>query len=213
MHSLAIDSPAKLNLTLRVRGKRPDGFHELVTLFHRISLKDSLFLRKTRRGFRLICSHPGIPQKNNLITRAYEILKKQFPSLGGIQVRLIKRIPIGGGLGGGSSNAAAFLLSANRLFQLKLSRKKLLKLGAKLGSDIPFFVSGFRHALGEGRGERIRPFSFKRKLWFLLFPSKRGLSTRQVYSEFHLASRRASLTLQPGGVAKSGLLDTPPARC
>ncbi len=181
---MVLRSRAKLNLALRVGAKRKDGYHELVTLFHRISLQDTVTLRKRSEGIRLICSHPRVPQKNNLIVRAFHLLKATHPFKGGVTVRLTKRIPVGGGLGGGSSNAATFLIGMNRLYRLGLRRSELMKLGGKLGADIPFFISGERHALGLGRGDQIRPLPFKSRLGFLLFPSDRGLSTREVYSRF-----------------------------
>lgn len=189
MRSLVIDSPAKINLALRVVGKRKDGFHELVTLFHRISLKDELVLRKKETGIRLVCSHPRVPIEGNLTIKAFHLLKKHHPFKGGVSVTLQKKIPVGGGLGGGSSNAAAFLLGVNRLFRLGLSRQKLMEIGAELGADVPFFISKARHAIGLGRGDRISSLPFKRRLWFLLFPSGRGLSTRKVFGAFRAGRR------------------------
>lgn len=186
MHSLTLHSPAKLNLALRVLRRRRDGYHELVTLFHRISLKDTLKLQKRSEGIRLICSNRRVPKKTNLIVRAFRLLKKSRPFPGGVLVRLKKRIPIGGGLGGGSSNAAAFLLGMNRLFRLGLRRDQLMRISGELGSDAPYFISGARHAIGRGRGDRIEPLPFKKRLWFILFPSKRGLSTRKVYGRIYL---------------------------
>ena len=191
---VVIDSPAKLNLALRVLGKRRDGYHELVTLFHRISLKDTLRLQKESDGIRLICSHPQVPDKKNLIVQAFRLLKKKHPFSGGVTVHLTKRIPVGGGLGGGSSNAAHFLIAMNRLFELGLSQRELMNLGGKLGSDVPFFISGARHAMGRGRGERIEPIPFRRRLWFLLLPSLRGLSTQKVYQALEPRKPLGSLT-------------------
>ena len=188
MRFLTVVSPAKLNLILRVLGKRKDGYHELVTLFHRISLRDSLTLEKRKEGIHLICSHPRVPIKNNLIIRAFNLLRQKHPFSGGVTVRLEKRIPIGGGLGGGSSNAASFLIGMNRLFRLRLSQKELLRLGKKLGADVAFFLTGARQAVGRGRGDKIQPLPFRGRLWFLLFPSRRGLSTAKVYAG--LKSRR-----------------------
>lgn len=195
MRSLVLDSPAKLNLALRILSKRRDGYHELVTLFHRISLRDTLRLQKRKEGIHLICNHPRVPKgRQNLMVRAFDLLKKKYPFEGGVAVRLTKRIPIGGGLGGGSSNAAHFLIGMNRLFKLRLSRKQLMGLGAELGSDVPFFVSGASHAIGRGRGESIQLLRLPRRLWFLLFQSPRGLSTREVYSSFRPPPRLPSLT-------------------
>lgn len=194
MRSFTFDSPAKLNLFLRVMRKRKDGYHELVTVFHRITLRDKISLHKIpEEKIRLSCSDRRVPIQDNLIERAFYLLKKKYPFKGGVRVHLTKRIPMGGGLGGGSSNAATFLVAMNRLFRLRLSQKTLMKLGAELGSDVPFFVSGKRHALGLGRGEKIKNLPFQGKLWFLLFPSYQGLSTAKVYA--HLRLRQApSLT-------------------
>lgn len=191
---MLIESPAKLNLALRVLRKRRDGYHELRTLFHRISLRDTIRIRKRAIGIRLSCSHPQVPQRGNLIIKAFRLLKAECPFVGGVTVHLKKRIPIGGGLGGGSSNAAAFLLGMNGLFRLGLSRKRLMQIAAKLGSDIPFFISGSRNAIGRGRGEIIQPLPFRRRLWFLLICRRRGLSTRKAYQGFRLRRRRVSLT-------------------
>ncbi len=192
---MTLDSPAKLNLFLRVLGKRKDGYHELVTVFHRISLRDTLTLkRRSQEGIRILCSAPRVPLQDNLIARAFHLLKKKYPFPGGVNVRLVKRIPMGGGLGGGSSNAATFLLGMNRLSRLRLTQKQLMQLGGELGSDVPFFVSGMRHALGLGRGEKIRLLPYKEKFWFLLFPSAQGLSTAKVYAQLRLQRPAPSLT-------------------
>lgn len=194
MRSLTLVSPAKLNLILYVLGKRRDGYHELLTLFHRISLGDTLRLQKRSTGLRLVCSHPRVPKQTNLITKAFHLLKARHPFSGGVTVRLMKRIPIGGGLGGGSSNAATFLLGMNRLFRLGLTPKELIELGRRLGADLSFFISGARHAIGRARGDEIEPLPFKRRLWFLLLPASRGLSTRRVYQGLRDSTRRVSLT-------------------
>ena len=111
-----------------------------------------------------------------------------------MSVYLTKRIPVGGGLGGGSSNAAAFLIGINKLYGLKISLKELMKIGKELGADIPFFISGARHAVGQGIGDRIRPVPFKKRLWFVLLTSSKGLSTRKVYEGFRLSHRQPVLT-------------------
>lgn len=189
MRSISIDSPAKLNLALRILRKRKDGYHELVTLFHRISLRDTLRLRKRKNGIRLHCAHPRVPLKGNLIVSAFRLLKQRHPFEGGVTVHLTKRIPVGGGLGGGSSNAAAFLMGMKRLFRLRLTRNQWMKLGKELGADVPFFISGVAHALGRGRGDEIETLPFRRRLWFILWTCDRGLSTREVYSRFRLRER------------------------
>lgn len=217
MYALTLASPAKLNLALRVIKKRPDGYHELSTLFHRISLRDTLYLRKQDEGIRLVCFHPKVPLRNNLIVKAFALLKKKYPFQGGVTVHLTKRIPVGGGLGGGSSNAAHFLMGMNRLFRLGLKQAQLLELGKWLGADVPFFLHNVRHAIGRGRGERIEPLPFRRRLWFLLLTHAKGVSTRRVYQLFKPPKQTASLTrlshdariasafLEKGSLAKASM--------
>lgn len=200
MQFLRLHAPAKINLVLRVLGKRKDGYHNLCTLFHRISLRDTLKLEKRRDGIRLLCSHPRVPKEKNLIVRAFRLLRDAASFKGGVTVRLTKRIPVGAGLGGGSSNAAAFLLGMNRLYRLGLTRKKLIELGKRLGADVPFFLFDVRHALGGGRGDEIKPLPFRRRLWFLLIPSGKGLSTQKVYEGLGRLKNRASLTRVSHGV-------------
>lgn len=182
MNTLTLQSPAKLNLYLKILGRYPNGYHELATLFHRISLSDTLYLRKRAEGFSLRCSHPELLcGHSNLITKAYRLLQSKFPKLGGVSVRLIKRIPLAAGLGGGSSNAAFFLLGMNRLYGLSLSRRNLADLGSRLGADVPFFIYETPQAVGRGIGDKIQPKPLRLKLYFVLVVSDRGLSTRRVY--------------------------------
>ena len=183
MKSLIIFSPAKTNLFLKVLGKRPDGFHELLTVFHRLSLCDRLILKKLPVGqFSLTANHPALrKKKDNLISKAYDLLRRYTPWKGGVAVKLEKNIPVAAGLGGGSSNAAHFLLGMNRLFNLGLPLKTLVRLGAELGSDVAFFLYDVNQAIGTGRGEKINPFSSRHKFWFVLAISRFGISTALVY--------------------------------
>jgi 4-diphosphocytidyl-2-C-methyl-D-erythritol kinase len=195
MKCLTLRSPAKLNLYLRILKKRPDGYHELLTLFHRISLADTIRIRKDSRGFKLVTNIPSLETgEGNLITKAYRALQKKFPNLGGVSVSLTKRIPLGAGLGGGSSNAASFLLGMKKLFRFKISRKELFAMGKGLGADVPFFLSGARQALAWGIGERMRKIPFRRRLWFLLLVSDQGLNTKKVYQNLAWSGRPLSLT-------------------
>ncbi len=182
MPSLTVSSPAKINLFLKVLGRRRDGYHNLLTLFHRVSLADTLRLERRAKGFKLTCSDPRLSTgEDNLITRAWRLLEKRFPRIGGMRVHLTKKIPVGAGLGGGSSNAAAFLRAANRLCRLGLSPKELAVLGRQLGADVPFFIFNINQGIGTERGDKIRPRPVRAKWWFLLLISSRGLSTPKVY--------------------------------
>ncbi len=195
MKEIVLQSPAKLNLHLRILGKRPDGYHELLTLFHRISLVDTIVIRRRPAGFNLATNLPSLETgEGNLITKAYRLLQAKFPSLGGVSVRLTKRIPLGGGLGGGSSNAAHFLLGMKKLFGLKISPKELLAMGKKLGADVPFFLLEARQAMAWGIGEKLRKVPCKRRLGFLLLVTHQGLNTKKVYQKLAWKGRPLSLT-------------------
>jgi 4-diphosphocytidyl-2-C-methyl-D-erythritol kinase len=195
MRSLKIQSPAKLNLHLRILGKRPDGYHKLLTLFHRISLADTIIIRKSSRGFKLTTNIPSLETgEGNIITKAYRVLQGKFPELGGVSVRLTKRIPLGAGLGGGSSNAAFFLLGMNKLFGLKIPLKTLLSIGKKLGADVPFFLLEARQALAWGIGDKLQKVSCRRRIGFLLLVTDKGLNTKKVYQELAWSGRPLSLT-------------------
>jgi len=196
MKSLKLKSPAKLNLFLQVLNLRPDGYHNLHTLFHRISLCDSLILKKSNnKDFQLITKHPELQDvSDNIIFRAHKLLRKNFKWKGGVKVILKKNVPLGGGLGGGSSNAAHFLLGMNQLFKLGISRPKMMKLGAKLGSDVPFFICGANQAIGVGRGDRIKICKIKKKLWFVLVCPHFGVPTKEAYTM--LARQRKGKSLR-----------------
>ena len=195
MKSLKILSPAKINLYLKITGRRSDGYHNLVTLFHRISLADTLRLRRRPSGFSLKCSNPDLPlNEDNLITKAYRLLQERFPKIGGVSVYLKKQIPVGAGLGGGSSNAAFFLLGMKKLYGLKISRPELLTIGSQLGADVPFFLWDVPQAIGTEKGDRLQPKPSKTRLKFALVVDNKGLATREVYQNLPKNLPPASLT-------------------
>ena len=201
MNALTVSSPAKVNLYLEVLGRRHDGYHEIATLFHRISLCDRLILRKTKRpGFYLSSDHPKLKNKTqNLVYKAYRLLSQTVSWTGGVRVWLKKRVPVSAGMGGGSSNAAHFLLGMNQLFQLGLPIKTLVRIGVQLGADVPFFLSGVNQAWGFGKGEVIQPLPTRKRLWFVLVVPPFGLSTRSVYARLNAPrltriSRSATIT-------------------
>jgi 4-diphosphocytidyl-2-C-methyl-D-erythritol kinase len=182
MRSLTVPSYAKLNLYLKILRRRRDGYHDLASVFHRISLRDTLNLKKTPSGFSMTCSNPNLTTgEDNIICRAYRILSKAFPEIGGVSVRLKKNIPLGAGLGGGSSNAAAFLLGMRKLYGLPLSGARLMKMGKELGADVPFFLSGHSLAVARGIGEKLVQKPCRGKKWFVLLVSEKGLATKDVY--------------------------------
>ena len=176
-------APAKVNLVLEVLGKRDDGYHEIRSLVQTISLCDVISF-ELADVISLECSEPSLQSSDNLVVQAAELLKKVRDFQKGVKIKLEKRIPWGAGLGGGSSDGAATLLALNRLWKLKLKTSDLIELGARLGSDVPFFIHGGA-ALIEGRGEKVTPLGVSVPRWFvLLIPPLPKISnkTQQLYS-------------------------------
>ncbi|MBI4482366.1 MAG: 4-(cytidine 5'-diphospho)-2-C-methyl-D-erythritol kinase [Acidobacteria bacterium] len=157
MQSLVLRSYAKVNLGLSILGRRQDGFHELRTVFQTIRWYDEIEVENRPSGLSLASNDPTLPSDhNNLILRAAHLLQQQRSVRQGAHFSVRKSIPVGAGLGGGSSNAAVTLLALNRLWNLKLLPRELASLGGALGSDVPFFLVGGT-ALGRGRGEILEP--------------------------------------------------------
>ncbi|MHC9539889.1 MAG: 4-(cytidine 5'-diphospho)-2-C-methyl-D-erythritol kinase [Vulcanimicrobiota bacterium] len=178
-------SHAKVNLYLRVGACRADGFHEVQTLLQAISLSDELGFRSGEGGMTL-STDPGFqapPLQNNLIYRAYEAVCRHTAVLRGVEVTLKKTIPVGGGLGGGSSNACTTILALNKLWNLGLSKNELLSIALSLGSDVPFFLCGGT-AYAEGRGERITPLDDINSIYMVLVKPPFSISTVDAYRWF-----------------------------
>jgi 4-diphosphocytidyl-2-C-methyl-D-erythritol kinase len=201
MSRLIARCPAKVNLGLRVLGRRADGYHEIVTLFQAIDLCDTLEADDAP-GLSLAVDDPSVPTDDgNLVLRAAHMLQRRAPSTAalGAVLRLTKRIPAGGGLGGGSSDAAAALLVLSRLWGVTHSAEDLCAMAAELGSDVPFFIRGGL-ALGSGRGERLKSLRpIPERPLVLGFPPF-ALSTGEVYRAFP-----APLTPPDAGVTVSRL--------
>src|SRR4030042_5188845 len=155
--TLQLESPAKVNLMLRVLRRRKDGYHDIKTIFQKISLHDTLWFTLKRAGGVSISTNVlTLPTgEGNLVHRAALLVLKRSDYKGGIAVRIRKKIPIAAGLGGGSSNAATTLKALNQLLRLDLPRKELMSMGLKLGADVPFFLMK-GSALGSGIGERLQ---------------------------------------------------------
>jgi 4-diphosphocytidyl-2-C-methyl-D-erythritol kinase len=183
---LVLKSHCKVNLLLNILGKRPDGFHELETLFHPVALEDELRFERTAHGLALTCSDPTLPTDGkNLVHRAATLFfdaAQQAPSVG---IHLEKHIPHAAGLGGGSGNAATALLGLNELFGHPLNTAQLNQIAAGLGSDVPFFLQK-KPALGVGRGEQVEslePFACLAPAWIVLVRPPFGISTPWAYGE------------------------------
>ncbi len=180
---MQLQSPSKINLYLNVLYKREDGFHEIETLFERISVCDTLSFSKAPAGIVLSTDVKDLPiGPDNLIFKAATLLKQRFKVAEGVRIHLNKRIPVSAGLGGGSGNAATTLLALNRLWKLKLSQAQLLRIASELGSDVAFFVLNTTNAIGTGRGEKLKKISLRsKKRWYCLIKPPFGISTKEAY--------------------------------
>ncbi len=195
---LRLRAPAKLNLYLRVLGRRPDGYHEIETLFERIDLADELTFHSHPGELRLTCDEPSLScGEDNLVLKAARLLQQASGATQGVEIHLTKRIPVAAGLGGGSSDAAATLLGLNRLWQLGLSQDRLAELAARLGSDVAFFLLEGSFAIGTGRGERCEPLPEGPALTHVLVVPKERLSTKEVFAsgDFGLTATKPSSTM------------------
>ncbi len=183
--SLTLPAPAKLNLFLHVTGRRDDGYHLLESVFVTISLADTVTLTRREDGvIRLVDPPPGLDGANELSCRAALALQRASGCRYGVDIRIKKRIPQGGGLGGGSSDAATTLLGLNRLWQLRHDRASMQALGATLGADVPFFVFG-KPSLASGVGERLLSVSMPVSDYVVAFPGI-GIATAQVFTDSEL---------------------------
>ena len=171
---------AKVNLTLEVLGKRADGFHEIRSVMQRISLADRLTIEPADR-LTLACSDPALEGKQNLVWRAADLLRVECGVSAGAALHLEKRIPVSAGLGGGSSDCASALLGLDELWGLGLAQEKLMELGARLGSDVPFFLLESGCALAEGRGERLTALPPLPERWVVLLKPEVGISAGAAY--------------------------------
>jgi 4-diphosphocytidyl-2-C-methyl-D-erythritol kinase len=182
MRALRLKSYAKVNLGLEVLGLRDDGYHELRTLFQTIDLHDDVVLRLRSRDVIARCDHPLVPTDGaNLAVRAAEALRAYGRVSTGVEIDIRKRIPVGGGLGGGSSNAAAVLLGLDRLWKLGLGPDGLHRLARRLGADVPFFLVGGT-ALGLSRGDEVYPLRRQLRAHVLVVDPGIHVSTARVFA-------------------------------
>jgi 4-diphosphocytidyl-2-C-methyl-D-erythritol kinase len=189
-------APAKLNLFLHVVGRRPDGYHLLQTLFRFLDYGDSLLIEPRQDGeIRLRNPLPGVPAEADLCFRAARLLRDHAGCRLGADIGLDKRLPMGGGLGGGSSDAATVLMALNRLWGLDLPRAELEGLGLRLGADVPVFVFG-RSAFAEGVGERLRPVTLAPAAYVVLTPPVQ-VATAAIFSHPGLTRDTPEMKIPP----------------
>ncbi|TPE54769.1 4-(cytidine 5'-diphospho)-2-C-methyl-D-erythritol kinase [Maribrevibacterium harenarium] len=194
MTSITLPAPAKLNLFLHINGRRPDGYHNLQTIFQFIDIADTLhFSLHEGSGIHLENSIVGVAVEDNLIYKAANLLQPFAKSLGALHIRIDKQLPMGGGLGGGSSDAATTLLAANQLWQCGLSLDQLAEFGRQLGADVPVFVRGHA-AFAEGIGELLTPVTPNTPYYLVLKPDCE-VATGQIFTDKDLTRDTPPITI------------------
>lgn len=192
--ALTLKAPAKINWSLFVLGRRPDGYHDIRSLMQRIGLYDTLtFSESAAAGALTLAADMDLPPEQNLVYRAALLLREQAGIREGAAITLTKEIPSGAGLGGGSSDAAATLTGLNLFWGLGLSATELKELGGRLGSDVPFFFDG-PLALAEGRGELLTPLPIERSRTLLVVKPAVSIETAWAYRELSTTSAFGDLT-------------------
>lgn len=179
-------APAKINLFLHIVGKRPDGYHNLQTVFQFIDYGDELYFELNNQGRISRRYDLGFSEEVDLCMRAATLLKQYAARGCGVDIDITKRLPMGGGLGGGSSDAATVLIALNFLWNIGLSRQKLAEIGLLLGADVPVFIMG-RSAWAEGVGDRLTPLELP-ETWFLVLNPQISVSTAHIFSNKHLTA-------------------------
>lgn len=187
-------APAKLNLMLNITGQRADGYHELQTVFQLIAIYDWLNFTPTEGEVVLECATTNIPVDDNLIMRAAKLLKRRSGTTLGAHIVVKKILPMGAGLGGGSSDAATTLVVLNELWELGYSVDQLAKLGLELGADVPVFVYG-QSAWAEGVGELLTPLELPEQ-WFVVVNSDHHCSTKEVFQHKRLTRDNSAITIR-----------------
>jgi len=210
-HLLTCPAPAKLNLFLRVIGRRSDGYHLLQTLFRFLEWGDTLhFTQRADGAIMRVSDLPGVPAEQDLVVRAARLLQAETGCRLGVEVGVDKRLPLGGGLGGGSSDAATTLIALNRLWSLGLSRSTLQGLGLRLGADVPVFIFG-QSAFAEGIGEQLQAVSLP-PAWYVVLQPATGVATAAIFAAAELTRDSKPIKMQ-GFSAGPGKNDLQPVVC
>lgn len=183
-------APAKINLFLRVLRKRADGYHDIVSLMQKITLYDELIFYPRSKGIVLNCPGSTLPtSQNNLVFRAAQAIFAYANYTSGMEITLTKKIPLSAGLGGGSSDAATTLMALNKICSFNLKKSELIKLGAKIGADVPFFIFG-NNALASGVGDKLKALPDLPQINLVLIKPQFELSTKMVYENLNLRLTR-----------------------
>ena len=199
MNKLIYSAPAKLNLFLHVVGRRSDGYHLLQTVFRFLDFSDQVsFTIRDDNKIQLNTPILGVPAEKNLCVQAARLLQKESGTSVGVEISLEKLIPMGGGLGGGSSDAATTLLALNRLWDLNWSREELMELGLNLGADVPVFIFG-ENAFAEGIGEKLKPIKLL-PAWYLVLTPPVHVSTADIFASKELTRNTIPVKIPPFSV-------------
>lgn len=185
----------KINLTLEVLERLPSGYHNIESVIQKISLYDTIKIESIKSGIKIVCSDKNVPlDERNTCWQIAEILQKRFkPSVGencGVKITINKRIPLGGGLGGGSSDAAAVLLELNKMWNLNLTQRQMINIASKVGKDIPFFLTPKSTSLAQGLGEKIKDFHFDGVLHLVLINPEIEVSTKWAYNNLTTEAKK-----------------------
>ncbi|WP_159991787.1 4-(cytidine 5'-diphospho)-2-C-methyl-D-erythritol kinase [Pelistega ratti] len=204
IHSITAQAPAKLNLFLHITGQRADGYHLLQSLFTLIDLEDTLTFTCTDDGrIYRINEIEGIPEEQDLVIRAAQLLQKTTCVTKGVGIQVLKRIPSGAGLGGGSSDAATTLKVLNQLWETGLSQEELIHLGVQLGADVPFFIFG-QTAIAQGIGELLQSYPLK-PIYYLILRPALSIPTAQIFKSPDLVRHSPHLSMSELVVLRESL--------
>jgi 4-diphosphocytidyl-2-C-methyl-D-erythritol kinase len=199
MKNVELFSHAKINLRLDILGKRPDGYHDIRTVFQKITLGDELSIALSKSGIEVTCDSSQVPNnEGNLAYTAARGLLDRHKIKDGLKIAIKKQIPVAAGLGGGSSNAAATLMGINQLFELGLTDEELMQIGRTIGADVPFFIFG-ESARATGIGDVLEPLTIKPPLYLLLITPETSISTAWAYGNIRrgLTNSMNNITIPP----------------
>ncbi|MEW5947845.1 MAG: 4-(cytidine 5'-diphospho)-2-C-methyl-D-erythritol kinase [Thermodesulfobacteriota bacterium] len=195
---ITLYAPAKINLFLRVTGKRPDRYHSLFTLFQKVTLFDHIIIRKAKRGINLSCPQGTVPEdETNIAYQAASLFYKVTGLSPGVDIEIRKNIPVAAGLGGGSSDAACVLNGLQEVYGNPCARNNLSSIGSKLGADIPFFLEPCTMAVGHGIGDQLEPIFSPPPLWFVLISPCFPVSTKWAYENLKLTTGENLFIFRP----------------
>jgi 4-diphosphocytidyl-2-C-methyl-D-erythritol kinase len=186
MESIELQAKAKINLSLDVIGKRPDGYHDVKMIMQTIGLHDDILLEKTGEGIRIECNSPWVPtDSGNIAWKAAQLILSRCGIKNGVNIRIYKRIPVAAGLAGGSTDAAAVFKGLNILYSLNISEEELMGMGREIGADVPYCIKGGT-MLSEGIGEILSPLERLEEVPIILVKPRIGVSTAWVYKNLQL---------------------------